>query len=101
MRLGFCIFRLLSFSHRFALKPWALVCACLPVWLHAQQPVTASAPVLDAVTVHAAPVSGDAIPQMLAPVKVLAGDELSDKLAGSLGETLSRELGVKIGRAHV
>ena len=94
MRLVFCIFRPLSFSHRFALKPWTLVCACLPVWLHAQQPGTAPAPVLDAVTVHAAPVPGDAIPQMLAPVKVLAGDELSDKLAGSLGETLSRELGV-------
>ena len=31
---------------------------------------------------------------ILAPAKVLAGDELHDKLSGSLGDTLSNELGV-------
>jgi iron complex outermembrane receptor protein len=32
--------------------------------------------------------------QILTPAKILAGDELRDKLGGSLGETLSNELGV-------
>ncbi|NHZ43936.1 TonB-dependent receptor [Massilia aquatica] len=32
--------------------------------------------------------------QILTPTKILAGDELRDKLGGSLGETLSNELGV-------
>lgn len=32
--------------------------------------------------------------QILTPAKILAGDELRDKLGGSLGETLSQELGV-------
>src|SRR5690606_17628611 len=32
--------------------------------------------------------------QILAPAKVLSGDELSDKLEQSLGDTLSHELGV-------
>lgn len=32
--------------------------------------------------------------QILTPVKVLAGDELRDKVGSSLGETLSQELGV-------
>jgi iron complex outermembrane receptor protein len=50
--------------------------------------------VLEAVEVHASPVSGEGASLMTAPAKVLAGDELRDKLAGSLGETLSRELGV-------
>ena len=32
--------------------------------------------------------------QILLPAKVLSGDELRDKMANSLGETLSSELGV-------
>lgn len=44
--------------------------------------------------VQASPTAADALPQMTAPAKVLNGDELRDKLGSSLGDTLSRELGV-------
>lgn len=49
---------------------------------------------LPTVTVTANPLGNDESVQILSPAKVLAGDELRDKLAGSLGETLSLEPGV-------
>ncbi len=49
---------------------------------------------LPAVVVTATPFSTDENAQILAPAKVLYGDELKDKLGNSLGDTLSHELGV-------
>jgi iron complex outermembrane receptor protein len=61
---------------------------------HAQSTV---APPLDAipkVVVTATPFRSAEGDQILAPAKILAGDELRDKVGSSLGETLSQELGV-------
>ncbi|RZT10626.1 iron complex outermembrane recepter protein [Duganella sp. CF402] len=49
---------------------------------------------LQQVVVTATPFGNTANEQILAPAKVLAGDELRDKAGSSLGETLSQELGV-------
>lgn len=49
---------------------------------------------LPAVTVTATPFRAGENAQILAPAKVLSGEELSRKLGASLGETLSNELGV-------
>lgn len=49
---------------------------------------------LQQVVVTANPFGNTANEQILAPAKVLAGDELRDKVGSSLGETLSQELGV-------
>lgn len=49
---------------------------------------------LPTVIVKAAPFGASEGDQILAPAKVLTGDELSDKLGNSLGATLSQELGV-------
>jgi iron complex outermembrane receptor protein len=49
---------------------------------------------LPTVTVTATPFGGDENAQILAPAKVLHGDELKEKLGNSLGDTLSQELGV-------
>ncbi|KFI06789.1 TonB-dependent receptor [Massilia sp. BSC265] len=46
------------------------------------------------VVVTATPFNAAEGDQILTPAKVLAGDELRNKLGGSLGETLSSELGV-------
>ena len=46
------------------------------------------------VVVTATPFGAAEGEQILAPAKVLAGDELRDKVGSSLGETLSQELGV-------
>jgi iron complex outermembrane receptor protein len=51
-------------------------------------------PVVPQVMVTATPFGNSADDQILAPAKVLAGDELRDKTGSSLGETLSQELGV-------
>ncbi len=61
-------------------------------------PVTVFAQVeeksLPAVVVTATPFSANEDTQILTPAKILAGDELRNKLGTSLGDTLSRELGV-------
>jgi iron complex outermembrane receptor protein len=49
---------------------------------------------LPAVTVQAAPFSGDETAQILAPARVLSGNELRDKIDTTLGGTLEREPGV-------
>jgi iron complex outermembrane receptor protein len=49
---------------------------------------------LQPIVVTATPFAGDESVQVLTPAKVLAGDELRNKLGNSLGDTLSSELGV-------
>lgn len=49
---------------------------------------------LPSIVVTADPFGNDENSQILTPTKVLAGDELRDKTRGSLGDTLSGELGV-------
>jgi iron complex outermembrane receptor protein len=49
---------------------------------------------LSAVVVTSTPFNSDEGAQILAPAKVLYGDELREKLGNSLGDTLSQELGV-------
>lgn len=49
---------------------------------------------LPEVTVTATPFNAPETAQILAPARVLSGNELRNKLEGSLGETLSHELGV-------
>ena len=51
-------------------------------------------PTTPKVIVTASPFKSADSDQILNPVKVLAGDELRDKVGSSLGETLSQELGV-------
>ena len=53
-----------------------------------------SAPAVPKVIVTATPFGAEEGDQILTPAKILAGDELRDKLGSSLGETLSNELGV-------
>ena len=49
---------------------------------------------LNSVIVTADPFGSSENSMVLAPAKVLSGDELRDKLGGSIGQTLSNELGV-------
>ncbi|MFJ3047441.1 TonB-dependent receptor [Herbaspirillum chlorophenolicum] len=51
-------------------------------------------PALQPIVVTATPFASEEDVQVLAPAKVLAGDELRNKLGNSLGDTLSSELGV-------
>ena len=51
-------------------------------------------PALQPIVVTANPFAADEDLQVLTPAKVLAGDELRNKLGNSLGDTLSSELGV-------
>lgn len=62
---------------------------------HAQEVHThAEGPALQKVVVTATPFRKAEGDQILAPAKILSGDELRDKIGASLGETLSQELGV-------
>ncbi len=76
------------------------ILSVLSGWAHAQTsapppaPTPPGDPVLPKVVVTATPFGNGEGDQILAPAKVLAGDELRDKLGSSLGETLSTELGV-------
>lgn len=49
---------------------------------------------LPEVTVTATPFNASETAQILTPARVLSGNELRNKLEGSLGDTLSHELGV-------
>ena len=67
--------------------------------LHAQTTAATTAPEADNGQVHqvvvtASPFRTSESDQILTPAKVLAGDELRDKVGSSIGETLSQELGV-------
>ena len=61
---------------------------------HAQSAPTAAEPEVPKVIVTATPFRSAEGDQILAPAKILSGDELRDKVGSSLGETLSQELGV-------
>jgi iron complex outermembrane receptor protein len=60
----------------------------------AQSSSAAGATPIPQVIVTAGPFRNAESDQILTPAKVLAGDELRDKLGTSIGETLSQELGV-------
>jgi len=64
-----------------------LACAAHAPSLHA-------ADALPEVTVTTSPLAGGENAQILTPARVVSGDELRNRQAGSLGETLSHELGV-------
>lgn len=66
------------------------IVASLPLAALAQTEAQTLAPVV----VSATPFSASEDAQILTPAKILAGNELRDKLGTSLGDTLSRELGV-------
>ncbi|NQE51733.1 TonB-dependent receptor [Herbaspirillum rubrisubalbicans] len=56
--------------------------------------VPATQPALQPIVVTATPFASQEDVQVLTPAKVIAGDELRNKLGNSLGETLNGELGV-------
>ena len=69
----------------------AVLLACAS---HAYTASLHAADALPEITVTTSPLAGAEDAQILTPARVVAGDELRDRQAGSLGETLSRELGV-------
>lgn len=74
-----------------------LASAILLAWnlpAQAQSPTNATDAGLQRVIVTASPFRNSESDQILTPAKVLAGDELRDKVGNSIGETLSQELGV-------
>lgn len=70
----------------------AMVCAFTGVVLPAA--AQENTKTLNSVIVTADPFGSSENSMILAPAKVLSGDELRDKLGGSIGQTLSNELGV-------
>ena len=70
----------------------AIVCALAGTTLTAQSQDNTKS--LSPVVVTADPFGAEENAMILAPAKVLSGDELHDKLGGSLGDTLGNELGV-------
>ncbi|MFX6023694.1 hypothetical protein ABTF26_21900, partial [Acinetobacter baumannii] len=52
-------------------------------------PATATQPALQPIVVTATPFASQEDVQVLTPAKVIAGDELRNKLGNSLGDTLS------------
>jgi iron complex outermembrane receptor protein len=70
-----------------------LACAAYAPITHAADAADA-ADALPEVVVTTSPPAGGASEQVLAPARVVSGDELRDRQAGTLGETLSHELGV-------
>ncbi len=71
----------------------ALLLAFHPA-IHAQTAAADSTAQPQQVVVTASPFRNSESDQILTPAKVLAGDELRDKVGSSIGETLSQELGV-------
>ena len=70
----------------------AVLLACVA---YAQSTYAAdAADALPEVIVTTSPLAGSANDQVLTPARVVSGDELRDRQAGTLGETLSHELGV-------
>ncbi|SEN93128.1 iron complex outermembrane recepter protein [Duganella sp. CF517] len=74
------------------------ILSALSTLAHAQSTQSTTAKPTDGavprVIVTATPFGDSDSDQILAPAKVLSGDELRDKVGSSLGETLSQELGV-------
>lgn len=78
-----------------AFVPALALAAHLPLAAQTAQPPAADATrSLPAVTVTATPFGADESAQVLLPARVLAGDELRNKLGGNLGEVLENEPGV-------
>jgi iron complex outermembrane receptor protein len=71
----------------------AILLAFHPAW-SADDPQTVNEGKVQQVVVTANPIRSGEGDQILTPAKVLAGDELRDKVGSSLGETLQGELGV-------
>lgn len=71
----------------------AVLSALAPI-SHAQTAIQGDDDAIQKVVVTATPFRAAEGEQILTPAKILAGDELRDKVGGSLGETLSQELGV-------
>ena len=65
-----------------------------PVYAQSAPLATDDAVVVPKIIVTATPFGQSEKDQILSPTKILAGDELRDKLGSTLGETLSQELGV-------
>ena len=72
----------------------AAVLSALSTLSHAQSAPQGGEAVIPKVVVTATPFRAAEGDQILTPAKILAGDELRDKVGSSLGETLSQELGV-------
>ena len=72
----------------------AAVLSALSTLSHAQSAPQGIDAAIPKVVVTATPFRAAEGDQILTPAKILSGDELRDKLGGSLGETLSQELGV-------
>lgn len=72
----------------------AAVLSAVSALSHAQTTPPVDNAAIPQVFVTASPFRASEGDQILTPAKVLAGDELRDKLGSSLGETLSQELGV-------
>jgi iron complex outermembrane receptor protein len=70
----------------------AIICAFAGATLTAHAEDTIKK--LDSVIVTADPFGRSENAMILAPAKVISGDELRDKLADSIGQTLSNDLGV-------
>jgi iron complex outermembrane receptor protein len=75
---------------QFVLAVRVTLCAAAVSSAHAQQTEQA----LPEVIVTATPFGDSEAAQILAPAKILSGDELRNKLGSSLGDTLQTELGV-------
>ncbi|HCY63314.1 MAG TPA: TonB-dependent receptor [Oxalobacteraceae bacterium] len=80
----------MNFQHTPMARAMLAIAASLPSAAIAQAQPQTLAPVV----VSATPFSASEEAQILTPAKILAGSELRDKLGSSLGDTLSRELGV-------
>ena len=72
----------------------AAVLSALSTLSHAQTAPQGEDAIIPKVVVTATPFRAAEGDQILTPAKILAGDELRDKVGSSLGETLSQELGV-------
>jgi iron complex outermembrane receptor protein len=70
----------------------AVLLACVAYAQSVQMAHAADA--LPEVIITTSPLAGSANDQVLTPARVVSGDELHDRQAGTLGETLSHELGV-------
>jgi iron complex outermembrane receptor protein len=80
----------MSFPRSTMARAVLLACAAHAQSIHAAD----AADALPEVVVTTSPLAGSANNQVLTPARVVSGDELRDRQAGTLGETLSHELGV-------
>jgi iron complex outermembrane receptor protein len=77
-----------------ALAAWSVSAAAQSAPAATSDSSAPAQPALQPIVVTATPFAAEEDVQVLAPAKVIAGDELKNKLGNSLGDTLSGELGV-------